>query len=118
MKNLKKVLAAARKPKPRSRPVPMPKPSATAWPVTPRAKTKAKKGAATVKANPKLKPKPNKMVQIKGPGRSQRVSERALDTESTDLEIDEGLAMHRRKLTRRCQRKASDDGSWASKCSC
>ena len=79
-----------------------------------KSRTKAKKGTATTKA----KSKPKKKVWIKGPPRSKRVSERALDTESSDLEIDEGLAKRRRKLTRRCQRKASDDDSWVSGSSC
>ena len=109
-KKPKKVLAVASKPKSRLRS--MPKPSATAGPAKSRAK--AKKGVANTKA----KAKPNKKVWIKGPRRSKRVSERALDTDLSDSEIDEGLTKCRRKLTRRRQRKASDDDSWASGSSC
>ena len=66
----------------------------------------------------RLRQKPKKKVQIKGPRRSKRVSEQALEVDSPDSEIDEGLVKRRRKLTRRCQRKASDDDSWASGHSC
>ena len=100
----------ASKLKPRPRPTPMP--SAIAGPA--KSRTNAKKGVATTKA----KAKPNKKVWIKGPRRSKRVSERALDTDLSDSEIDEGLTKCRRKLTRRRQRKARDDDSWASGSSC
>ena len=98
--------------KPKSRLGSMPKPSATAGPTKSRAK--AKKGVATTKATAT----PKKKVWIKRPHRSKRVSKRALDTDSSDSEIDEGLAKGGRKLTRRRQRKPSDDDSWASGCSC
>jgi hypothetical protein len=91
-------------------------PSATAGPAT--ARTNTKKGIATTKANAKAKAKPKKKVRMKGPRRSKRVSERALNTDSSDSEIDEGLTKCRRKLTRRRQRKASNDDRWASGSSC
>ena len=61
MKNLKKVLAAARKPKPRSRHMHKPKPSTTGGPA--KSRTKVKKGVVTAKTKPKQK----KIVRIKGP---------------------------------------------------
>ena len=36
------------------------------------------------------------------------------DIESADLDAKEGLTEYRRKLTKKCKRKASDDGSWTS----
>ena len=109
-KKPKKLLAAASKPKPRLRP--MHKPSATVGPVKSRAR--AKKGVATAKD----KAKPKKKIQIKGPRRSKRVGERALNADSSDAENDEGLAKRRRKLTKRRQRNASNDDSSASGHSC
>ena len=93
-------------------PMPMHNPSATVGPEKLRAKVKKRDATA------KDKPTPKKQVWIKEPCRSKRVSEQALDTDSSALEIDERLAKRKRKLTRRYQRKASDDDSWASECSC
>jgi hypothetical protein len=93
-------------------PRPRLKPSGTAGPATSRAKVK--KGAATAKA----RAKPKKKRWIKGPRRSKRVKERALDTESSELKINERLAKRKRKLTRRSQWKAREDNSWASGYSC
>ena len=90
----------------------MPKPSATSEPAKSRAK--AEKEVATAK----VKAKPKKKVRIKGPHRSKRGREQPLDTESSDSEINDGLAKRTRKSIMRRQGKASEDTNWANGYSC
>ena len=97
-------MATATKPKPRL----SPRPSGTTGPEE--SKEKAKKGTVTKK--PKTNPK--KKVEIKRPCRPTIVRELAFHIEALDSEIDTGLAEHRRKLTKKRQRKASYDGNWAN----